>query len=132
MYTYSMETIYLSLREQVAVCTFFMKSPVVKSTNKFYLNKNYKLKVTCISHQTSVTLYSAYRLISIFSFASQKRDKIVDCYLSYPAQQYINKKQDLILHYFKSKILITLLSRPSIPLMMNCQHRLRTRRFQIR
>ena len=28
VYTYSMETIYLSLRAQVAVGTFFMKSPV--------------------------------------------------------------------------------------------------------
>ena len=29
VYTYSMETIYLSLRAQVAVGTFFMKSPVL-------------------------------------------------------------------------------------------------------
>ena len=30
MYTHSMETIYLSVRAQVAVGTFFMKSPVLK------------------------------------------------------------------------------------------------------
>ena len=36
-----METIYLSLRAQVALGTFFMKSPVGKNVNMFYQNMNF-------------------------------------------------------------------------------------------
>ena len=35
MYTRSMETIYLSLRAQVAVGTFFIKSPVYQTTENY-------------------------------------------------------------------------------------------------
>ena len=35
VYTHSMETIYLYLRVQVDVGTFFMKSPVVQTTSMF-------------------------------------------------------------------------------------------------
>ena len=38
VYTRSMETIYLSMRAQVAVGTFFMKSPVVKNVKKCIWN----------------------------------------------------------------------------------------------
>ena len=46
-----METIYLSLRSQVAVGTFFMKSPVAQTSTNIFFPKVEKLNISPFIYQ---------------------------------------------------------------------------------
>ena len=73
MYTHSMETIYLSLSEQVAVGTFFMKSPVAEYI--LYINVIYALWIIFL-HPLKAT--SNMFFPSVYIDTSPRYEKTLD------------------------------------------------------
>ena len=78
MYTHSMVTIYLSLREQVAVSTFFMKSLVDKQVyHKFrQLSKWWDIMPICLTIDSLIQLISYKRythsMVTIYLFLREQ------------------------------------------------------------
>ena len=90
VYTSSMQTIYLSLRAQVAVGNFFMKSPVYAHHFARYFTKiryfpSIKIKNLFLKSFSNLNMFldlavtnkCLYRILSSHTFAQKNIDKVV-------------------------------------------------------